>query len=500
MPEGGDGTGPIRQPGRRDPSGRLLASDPSGRLLASDPSGRLLASGPAEQDSGPDQRGGYANGQPSRDPGDERRPGTRPGRAVKVRPGSATDLLFNPAAEDYGQPLYAPSENYGQPARGRQPDDPFTSPQGRLDTAEYAKPLYSSFDSAPPRPAWPDDDPFADTDARGRRSGAPARGRRGDRTGPQRRAIGAGALDPLTGPQRVDRTGPQRRAIGSGDVDPLTGPQRRTDGLNRPDPLTDSGIGVLWSSEPAGARTAVAPVKRGSTGPLNRLALDGPALLADPLDDRAAAPVAPHAPARKTRKSGRKAGKKAPTPKSRPRSANRRNIAALLIGVFVIAVVGAYGYFKLTSATSHAVTTPAAIGAFSRQHANTTATNLKQKILSAGAGSVKNVVAAVYQRTKGPGTSKGPQVVVFIGGNLTGNASASDLISAYMARLHSAVATSPGSLGGQAACAPGSNGGPSECAWADGDTFGVLVSATMGASELADQMRQMRPLVEHAIK
>jgi hypothetical protein len=165
----------------------------------------------------------------------------------------------------------------------------------------------------------------------------------------------------------------------------------------------------------------------------------------------------------------------------------------------IFAAAGAYG-FKLTSGTSHTVTTPAAIGAFSRQQANTTATNLKQKILAAGAGSVKNVVAAVYEQKKGPGTSKGPQIVVFIGGNLTGNGSASDLISAYMARLHRAISTSPGSLGGQAACAPGSNGGPSECAWADGDTFGVLVSATMPAPGLADEMRQMRPLVEHAIK
>jgi hypothetical protein len=169
-------------------------------------------------------------------------------------------------------------------------------------------------------------------------------------------------------------------------------------------------------------------------------------------------------------------------------------------GLVIVAGAAAYGYFKLMPRTSHTVTTPSAVGVFSRQPANTMATGLKQRILAAGAGNVKNVVAAVYQQKKGPGTSKGPQIVVFIGGNLTGNASAGDLISAYMARLHNAFTAKPGSLGGQAACAPGSNGSPSECAWADGDTFGVLVSATLTAEGLADEMLQLRPLVEHVVK
>src|SRR5260221_10965073 len=43
------------------------------------------------------------------------RPGSGPvtGRAVKVRPGRTTDLLFNPQAEDYSQPLY-PATDDGQ--------------------------------------------------------------------------------------------------------------------------------------------------------------------------------------------------------------------------------------------------------------------------------------------------------------------------------------------------------------------------------------------------
>jgi hypothetical protein len=69
-----------------------------------------------------------------------------------------------------------------------------------------------------------------------------------------------------------------------------------------------------------------------------------------------------------------------------------------------------------------------------------------------------------------------------------------------MTQVHGSFPTSPGRLGGQAACAPGSNGGPAECAWSDDDTFGVVVSATLNATGLANEMRQMRPLVEHATK
>jgi hypothetical protein len=271
--------------------------------------------------------------------------------------------------------------------------------------------------------------------------------------------------------------------------------------LSGPDPLTDSGVGVLWSDPASAPQAAIAsaPTRRASTGPVARLALESAQPLAEPLERPSRAPAAPGKPARKTHSGGQKAGK-AKTSKTRG-AGRRKKVTALLIGALVI-VAGAvtFGYFKLIPRTTHTVTTPAAVGAFSRQQVNATAKDLKQRILSAGAGNVKNVVAAVYKQTKGPGTSKGPQIVVFIGGNLTGNVSGSDLISAYMDKLHNAFTTQAGSLGGQAACAPGTNGSPSECAWADGDTFGVLLSATLTAQGLADELVQMRPQVEHAVK
>jgi hypothetical protein len=197
--------------------------------------------------------------------------------------------------------------------------------------------------------------------------------------------------------------------------------------------------------------------------------------------------------------STRKARQQAAPGKSRSGSGRRRSRKILAIGsVVVVAALAAAGYFVLRPKTAHAISTPAALGSFTRQQADATAEQLKKQIVTAARGDVKNVVAAVYQRKSGSGGS--PQIVVFIGGNLAGSASASSLIGAYMTGLQGAFTTSAGKLGGQAACAPGLGSRPAECAWADGDTFGVVVSATLTSSALADEMRLMRPLVEHVLK
>ncbi len=171
-----------------------------------------------------------------------------------------------------------------------------------------------------------------------------------------------------------------------------------------------------------------------------------------------------------------------------------------MLGSAIVAALAVVGYVVLRPQASHVVSAPASLGGYVRQQANATANDLRHRIVAAAGGAVKNVVAAVYERTTGPGTKKAPQIVVFIGGNLAGGASADSLISAYMTRLRGAFTTSAGRLGGQAACAPGSNGGPAECAWADNDTFGVVVSATLNSAGLADVMRQIRPQVEHVAR
>ncbi len=145
------------------------------------------------------------------------------------------------------------------------------------------------------------------------------------------------------------------------------------------------------------------------------------------------------------------------------------------------------------------MTTPAKLGAYVQEPQlaqQMQAKQLADQILKQGAGHARNVIYGVYEDSTGPAAATGPQIILFIGGNLSGS-SAGRFISTFSGRLPGAVATSPGSLGGQAACVPAVDGHPAACLWADYDTFGVLTSATLSASALADEMRQMRPMVEH---
>jgi len=386
--------------------------------------------------------GGYDARQPR--PGDAR-PASGPvtGRAVRVQPGRGTESLFNPRADDYSQPLYPPADDsqrrampsQGDRQRERQHGDRSASrraerlPEGRLDTAEFKRPLYpADVDVGPPAGARRSrsrtgDDPLADTDAGGQRLPAVLWASSPDRPEAAVRSASSAVL-----PDRVDRT-----------------------------------------AQPARSKSARKP--RQTSVP-------------------------------KAGKSRPRAGKARPkASQARPRAGRRMPAKVMiLLGSAMVAALAVAGYVVFRPQASHVVAAPASLGGYVRQQANATANDLKHRIVATAGGAVKNVVAAVYQRTTGPGTTKGPQIVVFIGGNLAGGASADSLISAYMARLRGAFTTSAGRLGGQAACAPASNGGPAECAWADNDTFGVVVSAMLNSASLADVMRQIRPGVEHVAR
>jgi hypothetical protein len=174
---------------------------------------------------------------------------------------------------------------------------------------------------------------------------------------------------------------------------------------------------------------------------------------------------------------------------------------ALLVVVAVTAAVIKSGV-RSGSATAHVLMTPPRLGAYARSQALAgamDAQSLRNGIVRQSGGEAKNVVDAVYQQTAGPAAKTGPQIVLFIGGNLAGT-SASAFITSFTGNLKGAVTISPGSLGGEAACLPGVKGRLSECAWADNDTFGVIASPTLSAAVLAGQLRQMRPLLERAAK
>jgi hypothetical protein len=170
--------------------------------------------------------------------------------------------------------------------------------------------------------------------------------------------------------------------------------------------------------------------------------------------------------------------------------------------VLIASGVSAFVFLpKSSTGATHVLVTPPRLGAYARDPAlanDMHAEALRNEIVARSGGEAKNVVDAVYQDTTGPGTASGPQIILFIGGNLSGS-SVNRFISSFAGKIRGAVTVSPGSLRGEAACVPGERGGLAECAWADGDTFGVVVSPTLNATGLANELRQMRPQVEHAV-
>jgi hypothetical protein len=156
---------------------------------------------------------------------------------------------------------------------------------------------------------------------------------------------------------------------------------------------------------------------------------------------------------------------------------------------------------NLGGGAAHVLTTPASLGRYVKEPQLATqmhAAALRQQIIQGSAGEVSKVIYAVYEDSTGPAAASGPQIVLFIGGNLKGT-SASAFISTFIGKLPEAQTTSAGSLGGAAACVPSLNGRLAECVWADDDTFGVVASQTLGAPGLAAEMRQVRSVVEHQV-
>lgn len=214
------------------------------------------------------------------------------------------------------------------------------------------------------------------------------------------------------------------------------------------------------------------------------------------------APSAPSAPATRAGRAAAttETGAGSRQQKSARRAGRRKRRGRLYIAVGVLAVgaAGAAAYETLLpgggGGPAHTITTPDRIGAYTQATALGTSlkiASLRNSIVRASRGEAKHVVDNVYQ--------DGSQIVLFIGGNLTGSSAAS-FISSFIGSSPDAVSTSAGSLGGSAACLPSVSGHPAECAWADDDTFGVVLSPTLSATELAGELRVMRPQVEHLAK
>jgi hypothetical protein len=195
----------------------------------------------------------------------------------------------------------------------------------------------------------------------------------------------------------------------------------------------------------------------------------------------------------------------------------------------VVLIAGAAAAFEILNAgapagPSHHIATPQKIGPYVQAPAlaaSMKAAQVRRTIVSQSNGEASHVVAAVYESTASqpaaghstgpagssaagsspaaPGNSASSQIVLFIGGNLSGT-SASSFITSFIGKLPGAVTTSAGPLGGEAACVPSAGGNPAECAWADNDTFGLVASPTLDAQALAGELRQMRLQVERKVR
>jgi len=211
---------------------------------------------------------------------------------------------------------------------------------------------------------------------------------------------------------------------------------------------------------------------------------------------------------------GRSAAADQPVRRGRPgrsgaKTGRRRLLLWVCISVAAVVVaaaaVGATAFLLRGHGLSHTLAVPSKLGSYVRRPSlerQMDAKQLRQQVIARSAGQASHVVSAVYENSDGVSGKAPPQIILFIGGNLTG-VSPSGFITSFTSQFKGAQSTSAGTLGGKAACVNAQNsatGSVALCTWADSDTFGVVASQTMGTSQLAVQMRIIRPGVEHSAR
>ena len=179
-------------------------------------------------------------------------------------------------------------------------------------------------------------------------------------------------------------------------------------------------------------------------------------------------------------------------------------------GVLAVAVIAAVALVMLgpsgPSGPKHSLTTPLRLGAFTRSAKLTKQMDvsaIERRIIAQSSGQASHLVSSVYEAgspVAGSGTPA--QVMLFIGGQLTGGSPASS-VKSFLGHFTGAARTGAGPMGGDAACVAAQaklTGGQTVCAWFDNNTFGELVSPNMPVSALSSELRGIRPDVEHVVK
>jgi hypothetical protein len=207
-------------------------------------------------------------------------------------------------------------------------------------------------------------------------------------------------------------------------------------------------------------------------------------------------------------RAGRPERMERPEPAERPqrRTGRRRGRRKIMIGAaLAVVVAGAAAVVEsgvFSSGPAHVLVTPDKLGTYVRRpqlEKQMNAAQLQKQVIAKSAGQASHVVSAVYEDGTSASSTAPPQMILFIGGNLSG-VSASGFIASFTQQSKGAFVTSPGSLGGSAACVNAQASVPGSvalCTWADNDTFGVVASPTMTAARLATRLRAIRPMVEH---
>lgn len=202
-------------------------------------------------------------------------------------------------------------------------------------------------------------------------------------------------------------------------------------------------------------------------------------------------------------------GRKGRSGRAGKRSGRRRVrfwLLTLTTGLVVAVAAGAATtILRHGTVRSHVLVIPAKLGSFVRRpqlEQQMNVSQLQQQVIAKSGGQASHVVSAVYENSAGVSGTGQAQIILFIGGNLTG-VSPTGFISGFTTQFKGAQAASAGPMGGSASCVdaqPGSAGAVALCIWADNDTFGVVASPTMTPAQLSVQMRAVRPALEHTAK
>jgi len=210
------------------------------------------------------------------------------------------------------------------------------------------------------------------------------------------------------------------------------------------------------------------------------------------LDDRRAASARPA-----KRGTGRRGGR-----------SNDHRLWLALGGVVIAAAAAITGIIKFEfpshSGPVHVMSVPNQIGTYARtvnlEH-QADLTELRDEVIKMSAGQASGVVSALYEsgNSAAGGTT---QIVMFIGGHLAHAAPASS-IAGFLHSYPEAFVVGAGPLGGEAACVESRSGTSDSvgmCVWFDDDSFGEVVSPTMTATVLSNEMLTIRSHVEQVVK